>query len=820
MNFCIQNDGFCISNGEFNANIKVTGALPGEEYTCRVRAQNEHGWSEWSKVSLCTAKAGVPSAIPDATLGDATDRSLTLVWEPPDNDGGSDLTGYKVEMDKGDGRGMWPQGEKDSAKFVAEGLAPGTSYSFRVCALNREGSSQWTKVVEFSTAARRAEAPSNPPEIVNKCGRTSVNLRWGECPDPGGAEVLGYIVTVLRAGKAVPCGWKQVVETKGGMKSTEATVEGLNPGLQYTVAVQVRNAAGLGAAGAKLRFTSKADKPGAVVAPRLAPAGGKKPGGLRVDWGAAEAHGASIQSYTLEQAGPVPPGAGLTAPWQVVYEGKEQKYSASGLLPGGEYTYRANAKNAEGTGDWSAEAVVVIAAAVPGAPAPPVVTSSSAKSISVTWGSGPAHGCPVVGHQLQLRLASIDDKWRTVFNATSQSQSSFTIENQQGAAPILVPASEYELRVATVNEVGLGGYSSSSTTVTGATVPIAPTAPALELLKLTPRDNEFEHAVCVRWSAPVNTGGSAIVGYVVEMDDGAGGPFEEISWGASSLALVVEVVDLLPGREYKARVQAANVMGLGKFSSAGKVKTGWPAPAVAPVFAAVRDDRERADAEEEEAQSPRADEEDEAWCGVDNGGEAFALAWAQEPDFEADLLGGAPPLKFTVEMKETEGGDSWSNVYKGEDAVAMAPLASLEPFSKYSFRARAASAGGPSAWSEVLTLRTPAWQPSLPKLKKAEPDSLEVYWSRPPSVKISVLAMRDSGAPADDETAEPEDGEIRHVETGEIYQVVCEGGSKKAKVDRIHTPVDGMSKLVPETMYQFFLATPESEGGLQVSSNF
>ena len=422
---------------------KVTGALPGEEYTCRVRAQNEHGWSDWSEPSLCAAKAGVPAAPPDVALASATDRSLTLVWDPPDNDGGSELTGYKVEMDKGDGRGMWPQGEKDSAEFVAEGLAPGTSYSFRVCALNREGSSQWTKVAEFSTSARRAAAPSNPPEIVNKCGRTSVNLSWGQCPDPGGAEVLGYIVTVLRAGKNAPRGWKQIVETKGGVKSTVASVEGLSPGLQYTAAVQVRNTAGLGAAGAKLKFTSKPDKPGPVGAPKVTPAGGKKPGGLRVEWGAAEAHGAPIKSYSLEQSGPVPPGTGLAAPWQVVYTGKEMKYSASGLLPGGEYTYRANAVNAEGTADWSAEAVVVIAAGLPGAPVPPVVTASSAKSISITWESGPAHGCPVVGHQLQLRLVSnTDEKWRTVLNATSEAQRSFMIENQQGAAPILVPASE------------------------------------------------------------------------------------------------------------------------------------------------------------------------------------------------------------------------------------------------------------------------------------------------------------------------------------------------------------------------------------------
>ena len=187
-----------------------------------------------------------------------------------------------------------------------------------------------------------------------------------------------------------------------------------------------------------------------------------------------------------------------------------------------------------------------------------------------------------------------------MFNATSAENRSFTVENQPGAAAMLVPASEYELRVASANEVGLGAYSAPSTTVTGATVPIAPAAPVLELLKLTPKDNEFEHSVRVSWQPPINTGGTAIVGYVVEMDDGAGGAFEEIGWGPTTLSQAVEVIDLLPGREYKARVQAANAMGVGKFSGAGKVKTGWPAPSVAPVFAAIREDHEREDAEVEQ----------------------------------------------------------------------------------------------------------------------------------------------------------------------------------------------------------------------------
>ena len=71
---------------------KVSGVLPGEPYSCRVRASNSHGWSDWCEPSICTAKAGVPSVPAALKLAVATDRSLSLVWDVPDNDGGSEIT--------------------------------------------------------------------------------------------------------------------------------------------------------------------------------------------------------------------------------------------------------------------------------------------------------------------------------------------------------------------------------------------------------------------------------------------------------------------------------------------------------------------------------------------------------------------------------------------------------------------------------------------------------------------------------------------------------------------------------------------------------
>ena len=126
-----------------------------------------------------------------------------------------------------------------------------------------------------------------------------------------------------------------------------------------------------------------------------------------------------------------------------------------------------------------------------------------------------AHGSPVIGHQLQMRPRpawdAVDtdaeaERWRTVHNSSFAEQRTHIVEAG------LAAATWYELRVASVNEVGVGEYSQSVEALTGATPPGVPAAPKLKLLKLTPRDNENEHAICVRWQPPVDTGGSPITG--------------------------------------------------------------------------------------------------------------------------------------------------------------------------------------------------------------------------------------------------------------------------------------------------------------------
>ena len=129
-------------------------------------------------------------------------------------------------------------------------------------------------------------------------------------------------------------------------------------------------------------------------------------------------------------------------------------------------------------------------------------------------------------------------------------------------------------------------------------------------------------------------------------------------------------------------MQAVNACGLGKFSAPGRRKTGWPAPAAAPVFADIRGEAAREDAE---AEGDAAEADDEEWCGVSNGGATFSLQWEQPPDFEAELLGGGPTLNFNLEQAGA-GGSGWKAVYSGSIPQTTVPLAPLEPFTTCAHR--------------------------------------------------------------------------------------------------------------------------------------
>merc|ERR1711953_549645 len=109
-----------------------------------------------------------------ATVTEWNERSMTLVWDDPIDDGGTAITGYVIEA-KRPGVGNWQIWEtldcKDN-KVVLQKLTKGHEYQFRVIAVNKAGRS------EASHASRPKVAKERVKFDVGIHGEPAPEITW------------------------------------------------------------------------------------------------------------------------------------------------------------------------------------------------------------------------------------------------------------------------------------------------------------------------------------------------------------------------------------------------------------------------------------------------------------------------------------------------------------------------------------------------------------------------------------------------------------------------------------------------------------------
>ena len=164
------------SGGEFSAWVSVAPAersatvrelTNGREYMFEVRPVNALGYGlvTTARAAARSGGGGPPGGggprqtVPGAPINlvtDATDGAVTLTWEAPENDGGSEITDYEYRINGR--RNPWISiGSTDTAHTVT-GLVNGTAYVFEVRAVNRVGKGR---------ASNRAEATPEAPEVLD-----------------------------------------------------------------------------------------------------------------------------------------------------------------------------------------------------------------------------------------------------------------------------------------------------------------------------------------------------------------------------------------------------------------------------------------------------------------------------------------------------------------------------------------------------------------------------------------------------------------------------------------------------------------------------
>jgi titin len=268
-------------------------------------------------------------------------------------------------------------------------------------------------------------------------------------------------------------------------------------------------------------------------------------GSATVNWRPPTSNGGSpVTGYVVS----VFAGAGTQVLSTVTAGANATSAPVPGLANGTAYRFSVAAVNAAGTGPASSRSNSVTPRAAAGAPEIGTATPGR-RSATVTWTAPAANGgSAITGYVVRVFAGDSTQAQRSV--TVGRSATRATISN-------LVNGTSYRFSVAAVNAVGTGAASALSNSVTPSTVPAAP-----RLAGVTAGDG----SATVTWTAPANTGGAPITGYVVSVLGRTGGQVLSTVTVAGT-ATSTAVPGLTNGTAYRFSVAAVNAAGTGPGSA-------------------------------------------------------------------------------------------------------------------------------------------------------------------------------------------------------------------------------------------------------------
>lgn len=141
----------------------IDGLQPGREYPISVRAVNQIGAGPAATRAVFTALDPIPAperpSVPrDVKETGATGTSIAVDWETPAADGGTPITGYRVQVVGGSSQVV-----TDTAALLT-GLQPNRVYSIAVSALNQIGESDSVTITARTAATPPGPSPAPAPQ--------------------------------------------------------------------------------------------------------------------------------------------------------------------------------------------------------------------------------------------------------------------------------------------------------------------------------------------------------------------------------------------------------------------------------------------------------------------------------------------------------------------------------------------------------------------------------------------------------------------------------------------------------------------------------
>ena len=232
--------------GSTEASYTLVEEDSGKTITVKVSFTDDAGNEESLESEPTEAVAAtVPGAPRRVSVSPRDTGALDVRWEAPDSDGGSPVTGYRVQWRRASA--SWDEPAEVSEAMAAAtshtitGLDFGEEYAVRIVAVNEAGEGDLS-AQQTGRPAEPAEPPPAPRNLTVSLGPGAVTLTWDP---PDDDSVTGY--QILR--RRPPLGENQLlahVENTGSTDASYSDTDDLALGYRHVYRVRAINSAGLG----------------------------------------------------------------------------------------------------------------------------------------------------------------------------------------------------------------------------------------------------------------------------------------------------------------------------------------------------------------------------------------------------------------------------------------------------------------------------------------------------------------------------------------------------------------------------------------------
>ncbi|OWK53363.1 fibronectin type-III domain-containing protein 3a [Lonchura striata] len=422
-------------------------------YKFRLFAYNSEGKSSPSEVVEYSTKPDRPGAPSKPVVkGKIHPHSVRVTWEPPKDNGGSDISKYFLEISEASVGGRWePIYSGAQREHVCDHLRPGTSYRLRVSCASKGGESQASDVTTVTTAAV-PPGPCPAPALLGKAKPKEITLQWGPPAVDGGSEITEYLLEMASSEQD-----ERRVLYQG--PAAEFGVTNLLPGRTYSFWLRAGNKVGFGPHSEKAELCTAPGPPEQCCKPLITC---KSATCAVVSWESPACNGAEITEYRLDWGQ-------VEGSMHIIYTGPCQSYEVKGLTPATTYYCRVQAVNVAGAGLFGDTGVVTTPPSVPAAVAvlhlleedqleipPPFSTC-----LAIQWEEPCCHGAEITGYNIEYGEKQL---------VTVGRNTTHVLEN-------LLPDTLYRIRVQAINSFGVGPFSHS---MKAKTKPLPPDPPHLE----------------------------------------------------------------------------------------------------------------------------------------------------------------------------------------------------------------------------------------------------------------------------------------------------------------------------------------------------